>query len=82
MLLFLSSYAPLFAILAYDAYPGNMVLVWVLGATAGLSIIALLAYVKYWLPRKASKSLLPEAVHPRDGEAEAIFYFISFHFLT
>ena len=81
ILLFLSSYAPLFAILAYDAYPGNLVLVWVLGATAVFSPAALWGYVHYWLPRKAEISITAKRVTPRDSEAVSYLLFYLFPFL-
>jgi len=81
ILLFLSSYAPLFAILAYDAYPGNLLLVWVLGITAAVSPAALWGYVHYWLPRKAEISITAERVTPRDSEAVSYLLFYLFPFL-
>jgi len=81
VLLFLSSYAPLFAILAYDAYPGNLVLVWTLGATAVVSPAALWGYVHYWLPRKAEIPITAERVTPRDSEAVSYLLFYLFPFL-
>ncbi|WP_263819470.1 hypothetical protein [Salinibacter sp.] len=81
ILLFLSSYAPLFGILAFKAHPDSMWLVYGLAAVAIVSPIGLLLYVTQWLPSKAEITITAKEVTPMDGEAVSYFVFYLFPFL-
>ena len=81
ILLFLSSYAPLFGILAFKAYPDSMWLVYGLTAVAIISPVVLLLYVTQWLPSKAEITITATEVTPMDGEAVSYFVFYLFPFL-
>jgi hypothetical protein len=81
ILLFLSSYAPLFGILAFKAYPGSMELVYGLTGVAITSPIILLLYVTQWLPSIEEMPITATEVTPMDGEAVSYFVFYLFPFL-
>jgi hypothetical protein len=81
ILLFSSSYAPLFGILAFKAYPDSMRLFYGLASVAIISPIVLLLYVTQWLPSMEEVPVTATAVTPMDGEAVSYFVFYLFPFL-
>lgn len=81
ILLFCSSYAPLFAILAFKVRTGHRALMWIFGAVAVISSVGLWLYAYYWLPRKNTIRVTPPRVTPKDNDAVSYFVFYLFPFL-
>lgn len=81
ILLFLSSYAPLFLILGYDAYPGSWILASIFSTVGFVSFLGLWGYVCYWLPTKTKLLITAKRVDPQDSEAVSYLVFYLFPFL-
>lgn len=81
LILFLSSYAPLFAILAFKVHSSSFIASWLLGGIAILSVGGLYLWVFKWLPKKNRMRIQPAKIESNDEQAVSYIVFYLFPFL-